>query len=108
MSGLTDRDDNVIGIALKYVGSPSGDYFLMHLYCNRNDLELDWNGEFIMHRDGGENYYQVTMSTITGCSVIVTDQFWFFLNKVKLLFAFVGLLGGLIVMLAGRLLIKYV
>ena len=34
--GITDRDLNLIGITLEYVGAPSGNYVVINVYCNRD------------------------------------------------------------------------
>ena len=50
----------------------------------------------------------MTMNSSTGCIAIQTDAYWFFLADLKYVFACVGLLGGLITSMLGRLLLKYV
>lgn len=48
------------------------------------------------------------MNSVNGCIVIQTDEYWFFLADLKYVFACVGLLGGLVTSMSGRLLLKYV
>ena len=63
----------------------------------------------MVHTDTkGFTYYEMTMNSESGCAVITTDQFWFFLGRVKILIALVGIFLGLITVMAGRLLLKYV
>ena len=50
----------------------------------------------------------MTMTSIHGCSVIETGNYWFFLKKLMYLFAFIGMAVGLVTCLAGRLFMKYV
>ena len=39
---ILDRDDNIIGITLKYKGSPSENYVLLEVYCDHNS-DLRWD-----------------------------------------------------------------
>ena len=43
-----------------------------------------------------------------GCVAIQTDSYWFYLGAMKYVLALVGLVGGILAMLAGRLLLTYV
>ena len=105
---ITDRDENVIGLSMSYKGSPSGDYVLFHIYCDHDRTELQWDKTYTTHSSGVDTYYQMTMNSVTGCIVIQTDSYWFFLKKLKYLFALVGMVGGILTCMAGRLLLLFV
>ena len=50
----------------------------------------------------------MTMNSVDGCIVIQTDSYWFFLKSLKYVFAVIGIFGGLLTCVAGRLLLKYI
>ena len=105
---ITDRDENIIGITLKYIGSPSREYLELHVYCNR-EMDLEWDEQFSKHTDSsGVGYFSITMNSKSGCSVIETDRFWFFLGDLKYLFAALGIVAGLLTCMGGRLFLTYV
>ena len=48
------------------------------------------------------------MNAVEGCEVIKTDSFWSFLGPVVYILGALGIIGGIISLLAGRLLLKFV
>lgn len=40
VEGITDRDLNIIGLSMSYLGSPSKDYLLIHIYCDHEQEGL--------------------------------------------------------------------
>ena len=47
-----DRDLNIIGLSMSYIGSPSKDFLLMHIYCDDMRTDLQWDGKYTPHSDG--------------------------------------------------------
>ena len=107
-SSILDRDYNIIGLQIKYTGAPSNEYIQMNIYCSR-DQTFQWDGSYLPHTDtAGKTYYQMTMNSEYGCAAIETDSYWSYLKNVKFIFGLVGIVGGLISCMAGRLLLSYV
>ena len=57
VEGILDRDLNMIGLAMSYTGSPSGEYLLIHMYCDHDRTELGWDGSYTTHSSGSVPYY---------------------------------------------------
>jgi hypothetical protein len=92
-----------------YKGAPSGEYILLEIYCSSSIETYEWDGNYFAHTDTfGNNYYQVFMTSQFGCAAMKTDNYWSFLKKLKYLFALVGIVGGLISCMGGRILLNYV
>ena len=106
---ITNSDGEFDGMTLEYHGAPSGQYMIIKLYCDPLAEVLDWDGTYMQHYDTDWNsYYSFVMYTKSACSYISTDRYWFFMKEFKYVFATALLLAGVIVCMAGRLLIKYV
>ena len=52
VEGIMDRDLNIIGLSMSYIGSPSKDFLLMHIYCDDTRTDLQWDGKYTPHSDG--------------------------------------------------------
>ena len=89
---------------INYVGSVSGQSLVINLYCNKAE-SLEWDGTYSVHTDGSNTYYQMTMNTESGCPVLDTASYWFFLKDLRYIFAAIGVIGGLVTCMAGRLLL---
>ncbi len=71
LDSITDRDNNPIGITIKYTGEP--DYVIINVYCNRNEF-FQWDETYMKHTDtDGHKYFEMTMTSKSGCVVITTD-----------------------------------
>lgn len=47
----------MIGLAMSYTGSPSGEYLLIHMYCDHDRTALEWDGSYTAHSSGSVTYY---------------------------------------------------
>lgn len=60
------------------------------------------------HKDSkGNTYYEITMNSVSGCSKIKIEEFFFYLGKARYLFALFGVILGQASQMAGRLFLKY-
>lgn len=81
----------------------------MNIYCGVGVTGLQWDGSYTVHTDSSKNtYYLMTMTSENGCTAIQIDTYWSFLGFLKYIFAVLGLLGGLVAFMAGRIFLNYV
>jgi len=43
VESIGDRDGNLIGLTLRYVGAPSGSYLKINVYCDRSQSTYLWD-----------------------------------------------------------------
>lgn len=81
---------------------------VINVYCNSEATSVQWDNSYLPHIDtDGKQYYQVTMTSTNGCAAMQTDRYWYNLKELKYVFALAGLVGGIMMCVAGRLFLSY-